>query len=98
MGPPRPTAYGHPLPCFGLCGSSCLRERSEKRTKPPASRQKKCPARLAMRGHLLSACVMTRTARPEGKRVTLSATAGVITDAQRRRVLDGTDEKRRTVL
>jgi hypothetical protein len=40
---------------------------------------------------------MTTTAT-EGKRVTLSATVGVITDAQKRRVLDGTDEKRRTVL
>jgi hypothetical protein len=41
---------------------------------------------------------MTTIVRPGGKRVILSVTAGVITDAQKRRVLDGTDEKRRIVL
>ena len=44
----------------------------------------------------MSACAMT--VRLAGKHVTLSVTARAIIDAQKRRVLDGTDEKRSAVL
>jgi len=97
MGSPRPTRYG-PLPrCFGLCGSSCHREGNGKRTRLLRWRRRKCPAKLAMREHLLIAYAMNVTARHADKRVILGVTASAIIDAQKRRVLGGTDEKWRIV-
>jgi hypothetical protein len=50
-----------------------------------------------MREHFLSAYAMNLTARRAYKRVILGVTASAIIDAQKRRVLDGADEKRRII-